>query len=61
MKYILARLKEPSTFVGLTALLSVAGVTLEPQFTAAIVTVGTTVAGMLLALLPDGSGQRGGE
>jgi hypothetical protein len=62
MRYILARFKEASTWAGISALLTVAGVTLEPQFAAAIVTVGTTLAGLALALLPDGStGKRAGE
>jgi hypothetical protein len=62
MRYILNRLKEASTWAGISALLSVVGVALEPEFTGAIAVVGTTLAGLALALLPDGStGKRAGE
>jgi hypothetical protein len=61
MRYALARLKESSTWAGLSVLLSLAGIYLEPALTESIIILGTTAAGMALALLPDGSGQRGGE
>jgi hypothetical protein len=61
LRYFLLRAKESSTWAGISVLLSLAGVYLEPQFADSIIVVGTTVAGMALALLPDGNGQRGGE
>lgn len=61
MKYILRRLQESSTYAGIIALLSVGGIYLEPKFADSIIVVGTTLAGMALALLPDGSAKRGGE
>ncbi len=62
MRYLLNRLKESSTWAGLSVLASLAGIYLEPEFATAIGVVGTTLAGMCLALLPDGAaGKRGGE
>lgn len=62
MRYLLNRLRESSTWAGLSVLLSLGGIALEPQFAESIAIVGTTLAGMCLALLPDGAaGKRGGE
>lgn len=56
MRYLLNRLKEASTWAGLIGLTSVVGLYIEPQFAESIIVLGTTAAGMALALLPDGAG-----
>lgn len=53
MNYILARLKEVSTWKGAIALLTVAGVALSPDQAQAIATAGAAVFGALALLLPD--------
>lgn len=45
--YLLARLKERSTWLGLIGLLSVLGVALSPEQAEAIATAGVAVAGVL--------------
>lgn len=52
-KYLLNLAKEPSTWRGLIALLTAAGVALSPDQVAAIVSVGLAAAGGLGAFLPD--------
>ncbi len=49
-QYLLARLQEKSTWLGLIALLSAAGVAVSPDQTDAIATAGTALAGALLAV-----------
>lgn len=53
MRYILDRLKEPSTWRGLAMLATALGVTIDPSQMAAIVAAGTAVAGLIGVLLPD--------
>ena len=52
-KYIIDRLKEASTWRGITALLTAVGVTLSPEQSAAIVAAGLAIMGAVGTLLPD--------
>ncbi len=47
MKYILERLKEPSTWRGLFALLTAIGLKLHPEMQEAILTTGLALIGMI--------------
>ena len=51
--YIVNRLKEPSTYAGLAALLGVVGVKLAPEAMQAIITVLTAIAGAVAVFVPD--------
>ena len=51
--YLLDRLREPSTWRGIVALLTAFGVALSPDQTAAIVAAGLGLAGAIGALAPD--------
>ncbi len=53
LAYIVNRLKEPSTYAGLAALLGVVGVKMAPESLQAIVTVLTALAGAIAVLVPD--------
>jgi hypothetical protein len=47
MKYILERLKEPSTWRGLFAVLTALGIKLHPEMQEAILTTGLALIGMV--------------
>jgi len=51
--YILARMREPSTWRGLTLILTAVGVPLAPGVADTIVAVGLAVAGTIGAAAPD--------
>lgn len=51
--YIVNRMKEPSTYAGLAALLGVVGVKLAPEALQAIITVATAIAGAVAVFVPD--------
>lgn len=51
--FIMERLKERSTWVGLVGLATSGGISLNPENIEAIVTVGTTVAGLIATVVPD--------
>lgn len=53
LPYIFNRLKERSTWLGLVGLICSAGVSCKPEHTEAIATVGTTVASLIAAIIPD--------
>lgn len=53
LKWIIARLKEPSTMRGLVWLATVAGLSLRPDQAEAIVTAGMALAGLLGVFLSD--------
>lgn len=53
LSYLKARLSEPSTWRGLVVLISLAGVSLSPEQTTAIITVGAAVVGAIGAFVPD--------
>lgn len=50
MKQVLDRLKEPSTWLGIVAVLGVFGVTLEPELKEHIIAVGVGIAGIIQIL-----------
>jgi hypothetical protein len=52
-QYLLDRLREPSTWRGIVALMTAFGVALSPEQTAAIVAAGLAVAGAIGAFAPD--------
>lgn len=47
MEWIIARLSEPSTWRGIVALVSVAGVALSPDQAAQIISAGIAIAGVI--------------
>lgn len=51
--FILARLKERSTWLGLTSLLSAVGVALSPEISEKIVIAGVAVASLIVAATSD--------
>jgi hypothetical protein len=53
MKYVLARLKEPTTWRGLVLLATSLGVSLSPEQAKDIVSVGLAIAGAIGAFVPD--------
>jgi len=54
--YLLERMREPSTWRGLTLLLTALGIPLAPGLSDAIVAAGLGVAGLIGALAPDRRG-----
>jgi len=53
-KWLISRASEPSTWRGIVWLLTVAGISLNPEQVEAILTGGAAVAGLLGVFLPDG-------
>ena len=53
MTYLLARLKEASTWRGIALLLTAFGVQVAPEVQEAIISVGIAVAGAVGVLFPD--------
>ena len=53
MAYLLARLKEASTWRGIALLLTAFGVQVAPEVQEAVITVGIAVAGAVGVLFPD--------
>lgn len=51
--YAITQLGEPSTWRGVTLLLTSLGVALSPEQTAAIVALGLAVAGVIAVFIPD--------
>ena len=51
--YLLERMKEPSTWRGLTLLLTALGIPLAPGVADAVIAVGLAVAGLIGAVMPD--------
>lgn len=56
MKYILDRLKEPSTWRGLFALLTALGLKLHPELQEAILTTGFALIGMINVFRKEDNG-----
>jgi hypothetical protein len=52
-QYLLDRLKEPSTWRGIVAFVTAAGLVLSPDQQAAIVAAGLAIIGAIGAFLPD--------
>jgi hypothetical protein len=55
MKYLINRLKEPSTYAGLAALLAAFGLHVEPGILQAIVAMATGLAGLASILVGEKS------
>lgn len=53
LSYIVNRMKEPSTYAGLAALLGVVGLKVAPEQLNALITVLTAVAGAIAVFVPD--------
>ena len=53
MTYLLARLKEASTWRGIALLLTAFGVQVAPEVQEAVISVGIAVAGAVGVLFPD--------
>ena len=51
--WLLARLVEPTTWIGLTTILTAAGIALAPELTEAITTAGVSIGGLLAILLKE--------
>ena len=51
--YLLERIKEPSTWRGLTLLLTAMGIPLAPGVADAVIAVGLAVAGLIGSVMPD--------
>ena len=53
MKYLLERLKEPSTWRGMVAVATGLGVGITPEQANAVVAFGLTIIGLIGAFFPD--------
>jgi hypothetical protein len=53
MNYLVARMKEASTWRGLILMLTALGVSISPELGEAIVTVGLALAGGIGIVVPD--------
>lgn len=53
LSYIVNRMKEPSTYAGLAALLGVVGLKVAPDQINALITVLTALAGAIAVFVPD--------
>lgn len=53
MAYLLARLKEASTWRGIALLLTAFGIQVAPEVQEAVISVGIAVAGAVGVLFPD--------
>ena len=53
LSWILERLKEPTTYLGITAILSSAGIALDPELAQSIQSTGLGVAGIILFVLKE--------
>ena len=56
MSNFLARLREPSTWAGIAALVSLFGGTVAPEQAQAVVALGTAAAGAAAVFLPERKG-----
>lgn len=52
-EYFLERMKEPSTWRGLTLLLTAVGIPMAPGVSDAVIAVGLAIAGLIGAVMPD--------
>ena len=52
-EYLIERLKEPSSWRGILAIVTAAGITLEPAQAEAIVAAGLALIGIIGAFFPD--------
>jgi len=54
--WLLERFKEPTTFLGLTAMLSAAGYAVDPELVNQISTAGVGVSGLILFIMREKKG-----
>lgn len=54
-EYVIARLREPSTWVGLGSLLTGLGVAIAPEYWEAITSVGLSVGGLIAVIVKEKS------
>lgn len=55
MDYILGRLREPSTYAGIAAILAAFSINLPPDTVGFITQIGIGIAGLIAAFVPDHS------
>lgn len=53
MNWILARIKEPSTWAGLVTILTVAGVAVSPEMKEAVISAGVGIGGLILVIMKE--------
>lgn len=53
LSWLLARLKEPTTYLGITAMLSAGGYALDPELIKQISAAGVGVSGLILFVLKE--------
>lgn len=53
MDYLISRLKEKSTWLGMLAIVTSFGVVISPELSAAIGTLGTGLAGLVLVIIKE--------
>lgn len=51
--WILSRLKEKTTWIGITTIVSAAGITLNPEQIQLIATIGSTIIGLILTFTKE--------
>ena len=56
MRFLLSRLREPSTYAGIAALLGGFGLTLDAGIIQNVALAGTGLAGLAAAFMPEGKG-----
>jgi len=57
LNYVVARLKEPSTYAGLAALAGFVGLKITPDTYQAVLQLLVAVAGLVAVLMPDVNGK----
>lgn len=53
MNYIVNRLKERSTWLGITTVVTTFGVSINPELSEAIISAGVAIAGLVSVIWPD--------
>ena len=53
LSWLLERLKEPTTYLGLTAMLSAAGYAVDPELANQISTAGVGISGLILFVMRE--------
>lgn len=53
LEWLLARMVEPTTWAGLTAILTAAGVALAPELKEAIITTGIAIGGLIGVIMKE--------
>lgn len=53
MDWICARLREPSTYAGIVAIVTVAGIRISPEMQEAITAAGIALGGLILVVMKE--------